>query len=63
MKTVADIAKQTGNSKRTVQKWCRILNVRKHGRGPYVIYKDDERRLTMSMHDKGGRPARTDKNL
>ena len=57
MKTTEQIAQETGNSKRTVQKWCAHLGLQKIGRD-YLLNASQESKVRALMQDKPGRPPK-----
>ena len=57
MAQIVVINEETGIARRTVQKWCKLLQVPKHGRD-YAIGLKDEQKIRSTMQDKSGRPRR-----
>lgn len=53
---VKELARKTGNSPRTITKWCQVLGYTRHGRD-YHLTLDQVRRIRGKMQPVPGRPC------
>ena len=53
--TTTEAANQLGCARRTIQKWCKILDIKQHGRD-YFITEECYKQIAERVQEKPGRP-------